>query len=201
MEFIFIISLWIGAVAALLIMWARLDRQAPAGLRAVAFLASLCLLIIVAACPAVIYHMLLVARGKSNQISCMTNLSNIGSALALYEADQGALPGESWNDQIAYRTSQEDFRCPELDEDYGYSLNSGALWMKTGSILTPSSFVVLFDGPGGANRVGGADTVQYRHAADTALFLFADGRAASVNRRKADSLTWHENLNLKQDVK
>lgn len=183
------------AIAILLVLWGWSSANRPLPWRIVAFALGCLLLLGVSVAPYPLYPIFQQARAEADRITCVTNLCNLQRALTLYAADQGGWSTEKWTDGIEAYSSPENFRCPELDEDFAFSMNAAfSMWQPTlktriNDWIDPKQ-VLLFDGIGGSNRFGDVDDVQFRHNRGTASFLLFEGNVMQCDRKKATTLEW-----------
>lgn len=186
-------------IAISLVIWGWTSSNRPTALRIAVFSLGCLLLLGVSTAPYLLYPVFERARARANSIACATNLSNFQRAFMLYRADQGGLPGEEWTDGIETYLSLENFRCPEVDEDFAFSMNAAFSMYKSdfdadivgGDWIDPKQ-VLLFDGSGGRNRYGDVEDVQFRHDRGTASFLLFDGNVVQFDRKKATTLEWRK---------
>jgi hypothetical protein len=189
------------AISLVILGWTSSNR--PTALRIGVFSLGCLLLLGVSTAPYLLYPVFEQARARANTVACATNVSNLHRALMLYRADQGGLPGEEWADHIETYSSPENFRCPEVDEDYAFSMNAAFSMYKSeldadivgGDRIDPKQ-VLLFDGIGGKNSMGSMRDARYRHLDDTAVFLLADGNTKVLNRKEAELLAWTDPQSL-----
>jgi hypothetical protein len=181
------------ALAILLIRWAWKDTSESPVLRILAYAGAACLLFGLVVLPAILFPVFKQAREAAIRTSCISNLHEIGRALSLYAADNGAYPGPQWSDTIGSKLDSEFFTCEGLDNPYGYTLNEAAVGLDPDSIADLASFVLAFDGAGGKNRVAGVEDVKWRHIKDKAAFLFGDGNVSAANQAESAGLAWQPN--------
>jgi prepilin-type processing-associated H-X9-DG protein len=134
------------------------------------------------------------ATDKAHRSACLSNIKQIGLALAMYNVDYDRqwAPADRWCDcTMPYIRNDLIYRCAaaqELKSGYTYSeLMDG---IRTSDITTLQTKIAAFDGAGGWNVFGDTEDVRYRHL-DDANVVFADGHA---NWMDEDTLThiWEE---------
>jgi prepilin-type processing-associated H-X9-DG protein len=129
----------------------------------------------------------LTPRGPiSRQVSCVSNLKQLGLALAQYASDYDDHwpPGAEWCDDILlYTKGPSVYVCPPSHaEPCSYAYNERAVGPTPAS--PPEGAVVLFDSRAGWNLTGSIGDVVPRHN-DGANLLFTDGH---VKWSRADGL-------------
>jgi prepilin-type processing-associated H-X9-DG protein len=135
---------------------------------------------------------------SEQRVACMSNLRDLGLALALYGNENGDLypPAEQWCDLLARQFSRETGqspkkfkktrRCPEVAKDgWGYALNSLA------RLTGDPNVVLVFESDVGWNGFGGSELlVTGRHRGDGCNVLFVDGHVEFVKTEKLAGLKW-----------
>ncbi|MEO7454055.1 MAG: hypothetical protein ABIV13_04765 [Fimbriimonadales bacterium] len=184
-------------IAISLVLWGWSSANRPVAWRIFAFTLGCLLLLGISVAPYPLFPVFERARAEAHRRTCVTNLSNLQRALTLYNSDHGAWSYEKWTDGVETYSSPENFRCPEVDEEFAFSMNAAFSMYKSeldadmfgGDWIDPKQ-VLLFDGIGGRNRYGDADAVQFRHELGTASFLLFEGNVVQFDRKKATTLEW-----------
>jgi len=142
---------------------------------------------IIAILASILFPVFSRAREKARQASCMSNLKQIGLALAMYASDfDGYLPMANYKPSVdgppglpdvinAYTKNQQIFRCPS-DRDNTYVAEGTSYDYATG-MLAPGIGSTLIDEPWGVEPTKAAllyDFSETWHAAGMNV-LYADG--------------------------
>jgi hypothetical protein len=138
------------------------------------------------------------AETAGQRSKCFENMSQVRKALAIYcEANDGALPIESWTDSISEYCDASDFTCPTLAAPFAYTMNSESLGV---SIYESNpTFVVAYDGFGGANRTApGTTGLRWAHG-ESATVLTMNGGAKLLAKYRLFNFVWDRKTALDPD--
>ncbi len=132
------------------------------------------------------------AREEAKEVSCVSNLKQLGTAMMQYQSDNdNRLPGAgNWSSGFAeyLRGSKADkqatFHCPSANKTpYGYAFNAqlNRLHAPLGSLTNDAQLVTLFESDSARSNAQGSikDVAWHRHP-HGAAFLLEDGHARFV---------------------
>jgi len=133
------------------------------------------------------------ARGRAQQVSCLSNVKQLCLAVMMYAQDfDQQLPGEDWAPAIQpYTKNAQILICPARpDLPVGYALNEAVLGMALGDIPRPAETVLLFESDlGGEAPVGGPEALCQQAPHEGGVNLgFVDGQAKMVPLEQAQDL-------------
>lgn len=138
-----------------------------------------CLLLFIPILAAILFPVFAKAREKARQITCLTNLKQIGIAAQMYaqDNDQTLPPAGQWSDTLqpflGHRTEERPlFHCPAVPESaaYGYAYNSRVAGKSVLHIASPDSTLLVYD-----------STTWTKNASDPGTSLPPDGRHNNGN--------------------
>lgn len=127
------------------------------------------------------------ASRKALELSCLSNLKQLGTALVMFLQDhqnQFALKPESYEAAIwEYVKNERLFHCPCSDQPTlrSYTFNAALAGLSPRQLLTPSKTVLLYEG----TRLAMA----FRHEKKAGI-VFVDGRSKMVTEAEARTLVW-----------
>jgi len=105
-------------------------------------------------------------------------MKSLALATITYANDHGGrLPlADNWRDAILpWAKNANVFHCPSAEgERDSYAYNAALSSVELAPLASPSTTVLLFDGPEGANVAGGKAVASLRHS-EGAILAFADG--------------------------
>lgn len=135
---------------------------------------------------------MLSAREVSPQVSCLSNVKQLGMGMAMYAADyDDHFPlASAWHTALKPYTKQE-FHCPEATSAWSYAMNSSMSGANAQTIEAPELRVLLFDAEAALpNASGGREWLAPRHKLGRAIIGLADGSAKSYSAETAAQLAW-----------
>ncbi len=146
---------------------------------------------------AMLMPMLLRAKEKAQQTSCLSNLKQLCTAFLMYTADfDEALPGEQWVEDIEpYHHSNALLRCPSRPElPVAYAMNEKLLGAKLGDIQRPAETILVFESNlGGDSPVGFPVDVPEEGVHSGGINCgFVDGHAKCLRVEQAKELLEHD---------
>ena len=157
------------------------------------------LLIPLLAIPAAImFPVFAKARASAQQVTCLSNVKQLGTAMSMYASDwDDRYPlADNWNEALApYAKDPENLIiCPaaESKDEPSYAMNGQLSGFPERSISSPADIVMLYDSVPGRNRSGGPELLPSppRHTGDNNTVGFVDGHVKSVERSDTSALKW-----------
>jgi prepilin-type processing-associated H-X9-DG protein len=123
------------------------------------------------------------ARWAGENASCLSNVRNIATAVAMYENENdGLLPfASNWSDATAKYMKEPNTECRLKESPFSYAYNRVLSGASYASIAEPANFVVVFESDAqSANASGGQSDVVPRHMGAYSHVAFADGHAKAI---------------------
>ncbi|MCL5018992.1 MAG: RDD family protein [Patescibacteria group bacterium] len=126
--------------------------------------------------------------GATKDMSCISNLKKINTAMNIYVNDHNNMMPDSktWCDDLShYLPNKSILKCPSYDKPYGYAMNTILSKIPFDTITNPLNVPMIYDSS--KESVNSADTVSSlpmppRHKFDTEDFiLFPSGNVEGVN--------------------
>jgi prepilin-type processing-associated H-X9-DG protein len=144
-------------------------------------------------CGAVMVPIFDGARAAAKRASCMSNLRELSSAMAVYEDDNSDhfVPvGADWQNLL--RGLPKDMKCDLSSSPWPYALNGGIGGVSVMAIKEPENTVVFFECEGlRRSPVANSALLSMRHNGGTASFMgFADGHVRQVRTTTSSNLRW-----------
>ncbi len=130
--------------------------------------------------------------GRAAAADCPDNLRQVANALLQYTIDwDGQFPVDAWCDGVQpYVRGNSVFMCPEAAEERcGYVFNAALRGKSVASVAQPPETVLVFDGRGGWNAVGGAEAAEARHEGGCNV-AFVDGHVVLEQKAELQRLVW-----------
>ena len=125
------------------------------------------------------------ARDKAREITCISNLKQIGLATMMYSQDYDErFPPGDWMDSVKpYVKNEQIFHCPSVTKNldspsFGYAYNSHLIKASLSKISVPNRVYLIFDSTDlTRNAVSPGDNVASARHLGGANYAFADGHA------------------------
>ena len=127
----------------------------------------------------------------SRTAACISNLSNLGKTLLMYEGDNdGMTPPGRWVETLeGVYAGYVDLKCPLYDNPIGYALNEQMVDVDSDLIRDPAYTVTFFDAVLRKDNLGDDNAIDWRHTAKRAVFGFADGHCRAFSKAERPSFT------------
>jgi len=146
---------------------------------------------------AIMAPVMMKAREKARQSTCLSNVKQLETGLLMYcqDYDEMMTPAATWAEGInPYVRNLQIFQCPNGPGEmvpgmasYGYNRNQDMekLWR----FQYPAETASLFETNPGPNVSGGPESVVFRHS-NGANFGYADGHAKWLSESNTGNLRW-----------
>jgi len=148
---------------------------------------------IIAIMAALLLPALAQAKGKAQQVNCMSNMKQLVLGVRMYSNDnQDTFPtATNWSDAInTYVNSPRPYQCPSTSgARCSYAYNPKVAGLEE-SKVNPQT-VVLFESDLGWNGAGGPESVVKRHGGKGVCVAFMDGHVEVVPPGRLPSLRWN----------
>ncbi len=143
-----------------------------------------------------------------SRVSCLSNVKEIGLAIAMYaeDYDEHFVPVATWNDAIQpYVKNRQLLHCPEVDDvekRATYGVNRNLKGLRIGTVASPATTITLFDSVPGDNLSGTFQLVSDppRHNGGE-NFGFLDGHAKWYRAAEVRALGWTPEIAIKLSPK
>lgn len=172
-------------------------RLAGQGLALAAVIISGAWLLFVPVLAAILFPLVSQSRQKAQQAQCLSNVKQIGLAIAMYSVDwDERMPLKAnWADAaLPYVRRPEVFCCPSTRQNdtsvRSYAYNEFLHGYHVNQVAAPRLVAMVFDSKAlGSNPSGGLSLVAMRHN-DGAVIAFVDGR-----------VSWFSDERLKKEIR